>query len=115
MTIQRRMGELKSLIMDGRDIGTNVLPDAELKIFMTATAEERAKRRFKELAGKGEKTKFQYVLDDIRKRDAQDMNRTVNPLKPAEDAVVLDTTYMSKEEVTEFIVKEARGGNFKTF
>lgn len=97
--LQREMGTRKSVIMDGRDIGTNVLKDAKYKIFLTASAEERAKRRFLELQQKGEGQSFEAVLEDIRQRDHNDMTRKLNPLRRAEDAIELDTTDMNKEQV----------------
>lgn len=106
--IQRGMGSRKSVIMDGRDIGTNVLKDAEYKFFLTASAEERAERRYKELVEKGETISFEEVLDDIRQRDHNDMTRELNPLKKAEDALELDTTGLSIEEVTERVIKEVK-------
>lgn len=82
-------------VLDGRDIGTVICPDAEVKLFVTASPEVRARRRFEELTGKGVETDYDTVLADVRERDARDMNRSDAPLKPAEDAVVLDTTEMS--------------------
>ena len=102
------MGMKKSVIMDGRDIGTNVLKDAEYKFFLTATAEERAERRYKELKEKGENISFEEVLGDIKQRDYRDMTRELNPLKKADDALEVDTTGLSIEEVTDRIVKEIR-------
>jgi len=104
--LQRKMGQTKSIIMDGRDIGTNVLTDAEFKFFMTASAEERADRRFKELVEKGQDVTYETVLEDIIKRDHNDMTRKLNPLRKADDAIELDTTGMSIEEVTDFIYNE---------
>lgn len=97
--IQRGMGQRKSVIMDGRDIGTNVLKDAEYKIFLTASAEERANRRFKELQEKGEKQTYEEVLEDIKQRDHNDMTRELNPLRKADDAFEVDTTGMGIDEV----------------
>lgn len=82
-------------VLDGRDIGTVICPEAEVKLFVIASAEVRARRRFEELAGKGVETDYETVLADVRARDDRDMNRSDAPLKPAEDAVVLDTTDMS--------------------
>lgn len=79
-------------ILDGRDIGTVIAPDADVKLFVTASAEARAVRRFEEMVGRGEKVNFDDILADIKKRDERDMNRTTAPLKPAEDADLLDTT-----------------------
>ncbi len=104
--LQRKMGQTKSIIMDGRDIGTNVLTDAEVKVFMTASAEERADRRYKELIEKGQDVTYDQILEDIKQRDHNDMTRTLNPLKKADDAIELDTTGMSIEEVTDFILNE---------
>jgi cytidylate kinase len=108
--LQRRMAQTKSVIMDGRDIGTNVLTDAEFKFYMTASAEERAKRRFDELTAKGKNVRYEDVLNDIEERDRNDMNRELNPLRKAEDAVELDTTSMSISEVTDRIISEIRRG-----
>ena len=102
--IQRAMGQKKSIIMDGRDIGTNVLTDAEYKIFLTASAEERANRRFKELQEKGEHQTYEEVLEDIKQRDHNDMTRELNPLRKAEDAIEVDTTGMSIEEVVNAVL-----------
>lgn len=96
--IQRKLGEKKSIVMDGRDIGTIVFPFADLKIFMTADPLIRAERRFKELEVKGIKTTLDEVESNIRERDFIDQNRDESPLKKAEDAVVLDNSYMSIED-----------------
>ena len=104
--LQRSMGQRKSIVMDGRDIGNNVLPDAEYKFFMTASAEERAQRRYDELIEKGETAEYEQVLEDIKKRDHSDMTRELNPLRKAEDAIEVDTTGMSIEEVIAYIRKE---------
>ena len=106
--IQRKMGMRKSVIMDGRDIGTNVFRDAEYKIFLTASAKERAERRFEELTAKGQKVDFDEVLRDIEKRDHDDMTRALNPLRKAEDAVEIDTTGLSIDEVIERVLKEIK-------
>ena len=106
--IQRAMGQRKSVIMDGRDIGTNVLKDAEYKIFLTASAEERANRRFKELQEKGESQTYEEVLEDIKQRDHNDMTRELNPLRKADDAVELDTTGMSIDEVVAAVLDICR-------
>ena len=107
--IQRGMGMRKSVIMDGRDIGTNVLKDAEYKIYLTASAEERARRRFLELQAKGETQTFEEVLQDIRDRDHNDMTRELNPLRKAEDAIELDTTGLNIDQVVEEVLKIVRG------
>ena len=106
--IQRKMGMRKSVIMDGRDIGTNVFRDAEYKIFLTASAKERAERRFEELTAKGQKVDFDEVLRDIEKRDHDDMTRALTPLRKAEDAVEIDTTGLSIDEVIERVLKEIK-------
>lgn len=101
--LQRGMGQKKSVIMDGRDICEVVLPDAEYKFYLTATAEERARRRTLELQEKGQDVTFEQVLEDIQQRDYNDMNRAITPLRKAEDAVEIDSTNMSIEEVVNFI------------
>jgi len=111
VALQRDMGSKKSMIMDGRDIGTNVLPKAEFKFYMTASKEERAKRRFLELTEKNQETTFEKVLKDIEVRDHNDMTRKLNPLKKADDAITLDTTDMSIEEVCQFISDKVKGDN----
>lgn len=112
MDMQRDMAEKYPVIMDGRDIGTVVLPNAEVKIFLTATAEARAQRRYKELIAKGVKDSFEDVLKDIQYRDAQDSSRAAAPLKAADDAVILDNTELSFEESVEAacaIIEEKAG------
>ena len=104
--IQRNIAEGKSVVMDGRDIGTNVLKDAEVKIFMTASSEERAQRRYKELVEKGENVTFDEIHEDIKKRDYSDTHRELNPLKAADDAVILDTEGLSIDEVVAAILRE---------
>lgn len=113
--IQRNIANGKSVIMDGRDIGTNVLKDAEIKIFMTASSLERAKRRYKELIEKGENISFEEVHEDIRQRDYSDTHRKLNPLKAADDAVILNTDGLNIEQVVEAILEEVeKHGNIKT-
>lgn len=107
--LQREMGMRKSVIMDGRDIGTNVLTEAEFKFYMTASIEERAKRRFEELSAKGQEAPFAEVLSDMAERDHNDMTRKLNPLTKADDAIELDTTYMTIEQVREYILNAIRG------
>ena len=102
--IQRGMGMRKSVIMDGRDIGTNVLKDAEFKIYLTASAEERAERRFKELQEKGESQTYEEVLEDIKQRDYNDMTRELNPLRKADDAIEVDTTGIGIDEVVDTVL-----------
>lgn len=96
--LQRAMGQQKGLVMDGRDIGTVVFPNAELKIFMTADYQIRAKRRFDELQAKGDTTTYEEVLENITSRDIDDTSRTENPLIKAADAVVIDNSYINLEE-----------------
>jgi cytidylate kinase len=100
---QRAIGHRKSVVMDGRDIGTNVFTDAQFKFFLTASAEERAKRRCLELREKGEDVNFEETLKDIEQRDYNDSHRALNPLRKAEDAVEVDTTSMSIQEVIDTI------------
>lgn len=92
--LQRKMADGKSVVMDGRDIGTKVFPDADLKLFLTASPEKRAERRFKEL---GEKVPYEEILSDIKFRDENDSTRKIDPLRPAEDAVMLDNTALDLE------------------
>ncbi|MBT8177632.1 MAG: (d)CMP kinase [Eudoraea sp.] len=98
VALQRKMGENKGIVMDGRDIGTVVFPDAELKIFMTASPDIRASRRYKELLDRGEEVAYEEVLENVRKRDHIDANRSVSPLKQAQGAVVIDNSDMGLEE-----------------
>ena len=99
LDMQRSLARTHNVVMDGRDIGTVVLPHAQVKIFLTASAEVRADRRFKELTAKGEQVKYEDVYLDIVKRDEQDMNRKIAPLKCAEDAELLDCSYLSIDQV----------------
>ncbi|ADQ07118.1 cytidylate kinase [Caldicellulosiruptor hydrothermalis 108] len=103
--MQQELAKQKGVIMDGRDIGTHVLPNAELKIFLTATAEERAKRRFLELKQKGYEVDYYQLLDEIKKRDQNDMTREFAPLRVAEDAIVIDSTSLSIEEVLQKVLE----------
>jgi cytidylate kinase len=91
VALQREIGVRKSVVMDGRDIGSNVFPNADYKFFLTASPEERAERRRKELEEKGEDVSFEEVLADIKKRDYDDSHRSLNPLVRAEDAILLET------------------------
>ncbi|QCX32619.1 (d)CMP kinase [Caloramator sp. E03] len=102
--IQKNMAAKKSVIMDGRDIGTNVLKDANYKIFLTASVEERAKRRYKEMIEKGSNVTFEDVCKDIENRDRIDSTRKVNPLRKADDAIEVDTTSKSIDEVVDEIL-----------
>ena len=109
---QRRIAREKDCIMDGRDIGTVVLPDAQVKVFLTASAEERARRRYRELLEKGEDISFEEVLRDVQERDYNDSHRAVAPLKQAEDAVLLDTTaldFVQSEDALLHIIRERTG------
>lgn len=101
---QRRMGEAGGVLMDGRDIGTVVFPKAELKVFLTASVEERASRRYKEMVAKGEQVDFEQLKADIAFRDKQDSERAISPLKQAEDAIYLDTSDMNIQQVVEKIM-----------
>lgn len=101
---QQAMGENKGIVMDGRDIGTVVFPQAELKLFLTASPEVRADRRFKELQAKGEKPVYEEVLADVNDRDYRDTHRAESPLRQAEDAVVVDNSYMTREEQMQHII-----------
>jgi cytidylate kinase len=102
--LQRAMGRAKSVVMDGRDIGTNVFPDAEHKFFLTASAAERARRRYAEMAARGEDADYGEVLASIEKRDYDDSHRELNPLRMADDAVLIDTDGIGIGEVTEKIL-----------
>ena len=107
--LQRNIAKENDCLMDGRDIGTVVLPDAQVKIFLTASAEVRAKRRYDELLAKGMKAEYNEVLEEMIQRDYQDSHRAIAPLKQADDAVLVDTSEMNLEQVLETlenIVKE---------
>jgi cytidylate kinase len=106
---QKKIGKNKGVVMDGRDIGTAVFPDAELKIFMTANSEIRAKRRYEELQKKGVFVNYQEVLHNIRERDHIDSTREASPLAKAEDAITLDNSAMSKDEQARLSLSWARG------
>ncbi len=106
--LQRNIAKTKNVIMDGRDIGTVVLPDAQVKIFLTASPESRAERRYKELVEKGEKTTVKDVLRDVIKRDYNDTNRKAAPLRPAEDSVLVDTTNLDFDGSVEAVAKIIR-------
>jgi cytidylate kinase len=111
--LQREIGVFKGIVMDGRDIGTVVFPDAEIKIFMTASVDIRAKRRFDELISKGEKVDFEEVKRNIIARDIADENRDISPLRRADDAIVLDNSRLTVAQqmvwAMEFIVKKLHG------
>ena len=102
---QQKMGVAKGIVMDGRDIGTVVFPQAELKLFLTASPEVRAQRRFDELVAKGEKPDFDAVLADVNDRDYRDTHRAESPLRQAEDAIVVDNSFMTREQQMELIYK----------
>ncbi len=109
LDMQRNLALNNNVIMDGRDIGTVVLPNAQVKIFLTASPESRAMRRFKELAEKGSEVTFEEVLEDMKKRDYNDSHRAIAPLKPADDSVIADTSELNLEESLDLllsIVKE---------
>ncbi len=105
---QRSFLEAPGLVADGRDMGTTIFPDAPLKVFMTASAEERAERRFKQLKAKGISANIAALVNDLKLRDEQDANRAVSPLKPADDAVQIDTTEMGIDEVTQMVLELAK-------
>ncbi|HIS64745.1 MAG TPA: (d)CMP kinase [Candidatus Avoscillospira avistercoris] len=112
LDMQRQLARTHNVVMDGRDIGTVVLPGADVKIFLTADPAVRARRRFEELTAKGEKVQYEKVLQDLIARDEQDKNRKIAPLRPAKDAVHLDTTDLDIEQAAaamESIIKEKLG------
>lgn len=108
LDIQRELGAQKGVVMDGRDIGTVVLPNAELKIFVTADADVRAKRRYDELLRKGSPATYEEVLDNIKMRDYNDVNRMVSPLVQAPDALLLDNSYMTIEEQNTWLLNKVK-------
>ena len=103
---QRRMGEGKGIVMDGRDIGTTVFPDAELKIFVTASAEVRAQRRYDELCSKGEEADFADILKNVQERDYIDSHRATSPLRKADDALLLDNSHMTIDEQNRWLKEQ---------
>ena len=103
--LQQELAAQTDMVLDGRDICTTVLPNATAKIYLTASAEERARRRYKEMAEKGMPDTYEQVLEDLKKRDEQDMNRPVEPLRKAEDAVEVDSTGLSFDETVETILR----------
>lgn len=105
LDLQRNMAKTRSVVMDGRDIGTVVLPDADVKIFLTASAEVRAERRYNELRAKGQNVSYAQVLDDMQKRDYNDTHRAAAPLKQAEDAVLLLTDALDLEQAVAAVLK----------
>ncbi|MCM1497357.1 MAG: (d)CMP kinase [Clostridium sp.] len=104
LDLQRDMAKQYNVVMDGRDIGTMVLPDAEVKIYLTASSKERANRRYRELVEKGEQPDFDQIEADIIERDERDMNRAIAPLKQADDAVLVDSSAMNIDEVVDTIL-----------
>ena len=106
VAMQQAMGRDGGVVMDGRDIGTVVFPDAELKIYMTADAMVRAERRYKELTAKGDKVSLEEIYENVVSRDHADMTRAISPLRKAEDAIVLDNSHMSVEEQMEWFDRE---------
>lgn len=103
---QQKMGESKGIVMDGRDIGTTVFPQAELKIFVTASAEIRAQRRYDELKQKGQEASYDEILENVKQRDYIDQNREVSPLKKAEDALLLDNSQLTIEEQKRWLLEQ---------
>ena len=103
---QQAMGEEKGIVMDGRDIGTAVFPHAELKIFVTASAEVRAQRRFDELQAKGLPASYEDILKNVQERDYIDSHREVSPLRQAEDALVLDNSHLTREEQNQWLLQQ---------
>ena len=103
---QQAMGEEKGIVMDGRDIGTAVFPHAELKIFVTASAEVRAQRRFDELQAKGLPASYEDILKNVQERDYIDSHREVSPLRQAEDALVLDNSHLTREQQNQWLLQQ---------
>ena len=103
---QQAFGKEKGVVMDGRDIGTTVFPDAELKIFLTASPEIRAQRRYDELKAKGQEASFDEILENVKERDYLDQHREVSPLVQAEDAILLDNSHLTIEEQNDWLMKE---------
>ncbi len=103
---QQQMGEEKGIVMDGRDIGTTVFPNAELKIFVTASPEIRAQRRYDELAAKGEKADFEAILENVKQRDYLDQNREISPLRKADDAILLDNSNLTIAEQKKWLLEQ---------
>lgn len=104
LDLQRNLAKEKDVVMDGRDIGTNVLPNADVKVYLTASVECRAMRRFKELEEKGEACDFEQIRQDIQERDERDMTREIAPLKQAEDATLIDSSEMGIDDVVKTII-----------
>ena len=106
--MQRELAEKEDVVMDGRDIGTNILPNAETKIYLTASVETRAKRRYLELQEKGTDCNLEEIAKDIEERDYRDMHREIAPLRQAEDAVLVDSSDMTIDEVVEAILANCK-------
>ncbi|MCE5657992.1 (d)CMP kinase [Staphylococcus pseudintermedius] len=113
--VQQKLAADKGIVMDGRDIGTTVLPDAEVKVYMIASVEERAERRYKDNQERGIESSIEQLKKDIAERDAYDMNREISPLKKAEDAIEIDTTGLSIEQVTDKILSLVNAVKFILF
>lgn len=105
LDLQRNIAKTNNVIMDGRDIGTVVLPDAKIKIFLSADPEDRAKRRYDELVEKGMDVKYEDILEDVKTRDYNDSHREIAPLKPAEDSILVNTTGNTLEQSVELLIK----------
>ncbi|NDV82417.1 (d)CMP kinase [Bacteroides sp. 51] len=103
---QQEMGKTKGIVMDGRDIGTTVFPDAELKIFVTASPETRAERRYEELKAKGQDASYEDILKNVKERDYIDQNREISPLRKADDAILLDNSTMSISQQKEWLMQQ---------
>ena len=103
---QREMGKAKGIVMDGRDIGTTVFPDAEMKIFVTASAEVRAQRRYDEIIARGDEANYNEILENVQQRDHIDQTREVSPLRKADDALLLDNSNMTREEQEQWLIEQ---------
>ena len=108
LKLQRNLAAENNVVMDGRDIGTNILPNADVKIYLTASVKTRADRRYKELTEKGISCSYEEIAEDIKKRDERDMSRETAPLKQAEDAILIDSSDMSIEEVVHAICRQCK-------
>ena len=108
VALQQQMGKDKGIVMDGRDIGTTVFPDAELKVFVTASAEVRAQRRYDELRAKGEEASYESILENVKERDRIDSGRAISPLRKADDAILLDNSHMTIPEQKAWLLEQYR-------
>ncbi len=106
VALQQQMGKDKGIVMDGRDIGTTVFPDAELKVFVTASAEVRAQRRYDELRAKGEEASYESILENVKERDRIDSGRAISPLRKADDAILLDNSHMTIPEQKAWLMEQ---------